>query len=326
MMNILFVIDTSSLIYYDINNNKNFIFKEIFMNDRQIYAHTKNSVGTRQYLDFQTTFHNSHATKTSDEFWSEGFSAENIAEIIDACNRTGMPANVSIRLKISPNENFNTIKLVILPTLMDARMTCYENASELAYYASPEIIRRDTELVSKKQKRAFSALAREQEEMIKEYIRAELIDMYFILAGGDTASKEVLDYIKTLTIVKEKYDLDRFDAKSIEPFKLKDTKEKPFEEALYEFAKNHATQNRKNNKLAVVYGLHTNYVGLQKPQNPATISNYAHGLANLSMFRRKQTLELGFMEDYKAKKQRPYTGKKTLVFLPTTDPSTFQPQ
>ncbi len=296
------------------------------MDSRQIYEHTKTSVGTRKYLDFHATFHNTHGTKDSDELWSESFSNESVGEIIDSCNQTGMPANVEIKLKTMPNEVLSTINFVVLPTLMDSNITDYQSANKLAYYASPEMIRQETEKAAAKQKRAFSTLVREHEEMIKEFIRAELLDLYFILYNGKTAPQETLDYIKNLTIVREKYNLDKFTSKNITPVKLYVEPKQTFEDALYSFAKTHATENRKNNNLAIVYGFNTNFVGLEKPQTPATIASYAKKLVELSYFRRKHDLELGFIEDYKAKKQKPYTDREPLVSMPNPDTSSFQPQ
>jgi len=298
------------------------------MDENQISQSRKTSEGSRQYLSFQSTFYNSHLKKDGTEYWSEGFSQSFLQQIIDACNTSGMPAQLSIKLKLSNNNVFKTIKLVILPTLIHSNIKNGTDAHRLAYYSTPELIIQDTQAAKKKNKKEFDDLSKQYEEDINEYLRIELVEMYYILKRDGVNSKtvkEVLSYLKNLTIVKEKYDLDKISNESVSPLKLFERPGESFEDLLYHFAKKHATQNRQNNSIAAVYGFHTNFVGLEKPQTPEDIDKYAKRFVEMSNFRRTLIHESTYMDSYKKRGPHPYTSSKPLVSLPESEPLGFQP-
>lgn len=297
------------------------------MEDYQINNATRRSPGGRKYLEFKTTFHNSQAKKGDDEFWSEGFSEYHVKDIIDTCNKTGMPAEVEIKLKTKTNEILTTYKFTILPTLMTHNMTSYQNSTIMSYYSSPELIRKQTLLEAKKDKKGFDSLVKEHEEIVKEYVRIELVDLYFRLLRGNTVPYSTLEYIKNLSIVREKYDLEQFELEDIQTIKLSETDDKkPFESLLYDFAKTYATAMKDEKKLAIVYGYYTNFVGLEKPQTEAEIEAYAKKLAALSDFRKRTERTYGFMDEYKKKKERPYLRTESLIPIGNgEDPSGYQP-
>lgn len=288
----------------------------------------RKSQGTRPYFDIKTTFYNSRPAKDSDEFWTEGFSQEQVKSIIDLCNTTGVPAELTIKIKLDSNNVFDTITFPILPTILTFNLTDGFAATKQAYYANPNILKSSTFDAVKKHKKDFAALIQEHEELIKEYVRMELVKNYALLSKSPhDASLKTADYIKNSTIVKEKYDLDKFDFTDVPAVKLSSSSHPDFESLLYSYAKKHATANKKNNSISVVYGFDTTFVGLEKPQTDSKIEAYAKSLSSLSDFRRKMSYSCAFMDDYKKRKEKPYTDASPLLKMPETfDPSAFQPQ
>ncbi|MBQ4542173.1 MAG: hypothetical protein IJA23_04925 [Clostridia bacterium] len=288
----------------------------------------RKSQGTRPYFDIKTTFYNSHPEKDSDEFWTEGFSHEHVKYIIDLCNTTGIPAELTIKIKLDSNNVFDTISFPILPTLTTYNLTDGFATTKQAYYANAEMTKAATFDAVKKHKRDFAALVQEHEDLIKEYVRMELIKNYANLSKSPSAaSQTTANYIKNSTIVKEKYDLDKCDFSDVQAVKLPNSSHPDFEALLYSYAKKYAAANRQNNKISVVYGFDTTFVGLEKPQSESKIESYAKSLSSLSDFRRKVEFSYTFMDEYKRRKEKPYTDSAPLLPMPESfDPSAFQPQ
>lgn len=271
----------------------------------EIASHTKKSVGTRPYLEFFSTIYDSHARKDTDEFGTETLSEHSIKQIVEACNETGYPAIYEIKFKLKQNSVYDTITIPILPTVLNQNIEEFQARQKYAYYLTPELILKQTKKAQKQNAKEFKQSISEQIESIKEYIRMELIIPYLKLTQGSYPEIKTLDFIKNMTIVREKYDLDQISKNDIKSVRLNCSNFDDFDKILYDYAIRTSRDNANNNTVELVYGNQTNVVGLKKPKTYEELKAYASEIKSLFIFRKKIDESRSFMDEYKRRKAQP---------------------
>ena len=293
------------------------------MNEYEIYSNVKTSISTRPYLDIHTKFYNLRTGNNG--IITEPLTQKDIKEIIDICNKTGMPAQVSIEFDNSLDIPSRIVQFVVLPTLLDANVTDIYSADRIAYFATPEIVRKETEKTARLHKREYYELHKKHEEIIKEYVREDILELYFFTLARLGYDDKTVEHLRSLPIIKERYNLENILPDNIIPCNLNIEQGKTFEESLYNFTKKYALENSQNKNIAMVFGFNSYLIGLEKPQNQAMRDSYAQKMVDLARFRKRQMFEIQFMENYKTRKPKNYVSNKPLLTLPRSTPSSMQP-